>query len=387
MAVDLWPYSGRGNGSVTDVEHEYLWSGFSDGILPGQASNACAVSNSGANWIVQPGRILIAGHQLYLDTAQSGPLPPVGSATRRSVVVAYIDRSKVPWQYGVQLVAGSPGGGRPSLSRSRVGLYQVALRAFDTATDGSVKMLQPEAPVLTPAGGYLLRAQNADPFQVPLLVVGADGQVGAVASYRKYDGYKLVDISSVGRVGINTNGAASSIGLWVRGAATNDVTMRLQKNAGQSSDPFQIVSENNISLFNVNRNGDLKANNFEANEWTTYTPAWSGGGSATFVTRTGRWKRIGKKTVAFNIYAKVGNNGSGGTPVTFTLPTQPDRGMQWVFNGVGSSPARVFGALMFQGGSGTAIDAIIASGDVNTVTGTDLFDSSQLTFSGVYEEA
>jgi hypothetical protein len=388
MAVDLWPYSGRGSGAVTDVEHEYLWSGFADGILPGQPSNACAVINSGSSWTVQPGRILIAGHQLYLDTVQSGPLPTAGAATRRSIVCAYIDRSATPWAFGVQLVIGQPGSGRPSLSKSRVGLYQVPLRAFDTATNGTVTMLQPEAPVLTPAGGALVRATNSEVAQVPLLVSGASGQTGAIASFRRYDGYKFLDVGPTGRVGLNTDGAASSIGLWVKGSAATDVTLRLQRLAGQTTDVIQAVSESNVSLFNVDKDGDLKANNFEATEWTTYTPLWQNAGSATFVTRTGRWKRIGKKVVAFNIYVHIGNNGSGTTAISTTLPTAPSRVVQQTFHGAASGPGSVLAAVMQAGGSGTTVDSILQTNAVETsnVTGSDCLDGRKFNISGIYEE-
>lgn len=146
MAVDLYPYSGTRDGAVTDAEHESLWGGIPDGVLPEQPTNALAVSAAGSTWTAQPGKFRLAGHVLDVDVEQSGPLPDPASATRVSVVTAYIDRSQTPWAKGVRLVAGTPGGGRPNLSTSPTGVYEVALRAFQTAPSGAVTWFVDERP-------------------------------------------------------------------------------------------------------------------------------------------------------------------------------------------------------------------------------------------------
>ena len=144
--ADLWPYSQRLGGTVADLEHEALWRGATDYVLPGQVTSALGVGISGSTWTVQPGQIHITGHVLDIDTVASGALPGGSTSTRRTVIAAFIDRTKSPWVYGIHAVSGTPGGGRPALSTSRTGLYEVPLRAFDTATNGATTLLTDERP-------------------------------------------------------------------------------------------------------------------------------------------------------------------------------------------------------------------------------------------------
>lgn len=258
MAVDLWPYSGRNDGTVTDAEHEALWRGEPDGVLPNQASNAMAVGVSGTTWTVQPGLFRIAGHVLSLDAVESGALPGGASSTRTSVVTAYLDRTQTPWQYGVRLALGQPGGGRPNLSTSLTGLYEVALRSFTTSTAG-----------------------------------------------------------------------ATSLGLDER--------------------PYT-----------------------EGMPWQTYTPHWTNAGSATFGTRTGRWRRIGPKHVVGTIYVTMSGNGTSSSIVQTSLPTAPARTVRQVFHGHTEDPAAVLEAVTFTGGSGNWVDRIL---EVNSAITANLIGS------------
>ena len=390
MAVDLWPYSNRNGGAVNDVEHEYLWSGTADGVYPGQASNACQVGLSGSTWTVNPGRFRIAGHVLNLDTTQTGTLPTAATAVRRSLVVAYIDHSQSPWTFGVQLVPGSPGGGRPAITQSRTGLYQVPLRAMDTATNGVVTLLADERVVLVPEGGGILRATNIVPTQVPLLVIGAQGQTGDMISVRKQDGYRLLDVSEVGRVGINTNGAGSSTGLYVKGAAASDTTLRIAAVTGQTGNLLQVVNAAGATVATIDENGNLAAANFAATAWASYTPTWGGTGSATFSSRTGRWKRIAEKTVAFRVFLKVGVAGSSvGADVNFLLPTVPTRAVEHVFHGRSRGPGFLLEASTLSSGSGTIVNeiAMVNSSSTHNLRGDDLEAGMELAINGIYEEA
>ena len=389
MAVDLWPYSGRNDGAVNDVEHEYLWSGAADGVLPGGAANACQVGLSGSNWTVAPGRFRIAGHVLNLDVTESGTLPTSSTAVRRSLVVAYIDHSQSPWTFGVQLVTGAPGGGRPAITESRTGLYQVPLRAMDTATNGTTTLL-PDERVILNSDGSILRATNITPTQVPLLVIGAQDQTGDLVSIRGNFGTRYFDISEVGRVGINTNGAPSSSGLYVKGAAPSDDTMRLARLAGQTSKILQVVTESGASLASIDASGNLAANNFASSAWTSYVPTWGGTGSATFSSRTGRWKRIADKTVAFRVYLKVGVAGTSvGADVNFVLPTVPNRSIEWTFHGRSRNPGFLLEASMFSGGSSTVVNevAMVNSAETHNLRGNDLEAGMEIALGGIYEEA
>lgn len=159
MAVDIWPYSQRDGGRVSDIEHERLSLGDGDGILPDEPSTALAVS-FGGGWEVQPGRIRIAGHVLDIDAAVSGSLPTAPNATQTCVVAAYIDHAASPWTYGVELVQGTPGSGRPDglLTRDLTGRYRVPLRAVTIAPNGAVTGRWDERPRLDRHAGVRLPA-------------------------------------------------------------------------------------------------------------------------------------------------------------------------------------------------------------------------------------
>lgn len=149
--MDIWPYSQRQDGSVNDIEHEILWSAVGDGILPYQ-SNALDVSVSGSSYVVQPGRILIAGHVLDVDTVQTDALPAPAGANRKCLVVAYVNHSDSPWTYGIDLLQGTAGGGRPPTFKSRTGLYHVVLREIDVASNGAIDLYPDERPFVNGSG-------------------------------------------------------------------------------------------------------------------------------------------------------------------------------------------------------------------------------------------
>lgn len=149
--VDIWPYSQRNNGTVSDREHEVLWSSVGDGVLPNQ-SQALLVSTSGSGYVVNPGRILVAGHVVDVETTVNGDLPEPAGATRRCLVVAYVDHSNSPWTYGVDLLQGSAGGGRPSVSASLSGRYEVVLRQIDVHPSGEIDMHPDERKYLGNSG-------------------------------------------------------------------------------------------------------------------------------------------------------------------------------------------------------------------------------------------
>lgn len=156
--VDIWPYSGRNDGAVSDSEHETLLSAISDGIPPTESSGALETTISGGSWSTQPGKLFIAGHILHVDSVASGPTPDPASATRYATVVAYIDRTQTPWSYGVRLALGAPGGGAPNLSRSRTGVYEVGLMTFTVSPTGTVTVRSDDRVFLTPAGLPLVGA-------------------------------------------------------------------------------------------------------------------------------------------------------------------------------------------------------------------------------------
>lgn len=122
-------------------------------------------------------------------------------------------------------------------------------------------------------------------------------------------------------------------------------------------------------------------------DWADWTPTISGGGAATY-SASGRWRRIGERTVAFTVQFSILVAGTGSSNVMWTLPTSPSRARRWVFPGAqegGNAKVGLY-AVTFTGGSGTTVDRVRHNGATNLV-GTDLAAGAIFTFSGVYEEA
>lgn len=122
-------------------------------------------------------------------------------------------------------------------------------------------------------------------------------------------------------------------------------------------------------------------------EWASYVPNWGNAGPATFSTRTGRWRRIGPKTVAFTIYVVVSGNGTGLVDEVFTsLPTAPTRAIRQTFSGhVEGSNNEQLQAVTFTGGTGVFVDRILRGG--TNLVGSAVDAGDIYTISGVYEEA
>lgn len=59
--------------------------------------------------------------------------------------------------------------------------------------------------------------------------------------------------------------------------------------------------------------------------WNVYSPTVTGGGSATFSARTGRWKRTAPQCVDFIVFLEVSSAGSGTDNVQVDMPTDINR--------------------------------------------------------------
>lgn len=134
--------------------------------------------------------------------------------------------------------------------------------------------------------------------------------------------------------------------------------------------------------------GQQASSPFWNSSWIEYDPATSGGGTATFQVLSGRYRRLGPKTVAFNIFIDVDNAGSGASVFQVELPTEPDRTIRQVFVGSAEGGTALSGlhGLLILSGTGNFIDRIRYAGATN-VTGADLTSGKFFTISGVYEEA
>lgn len=128
--------------------------------------------------------------------------------------------------------------------------------------------------------------------------------------------------------------------------------------------------------------------------WTSYTPTWSGIGSATFTNNVGRWQRTGPKTVEFKFWAVISTAGSGSSNVQVTAPFAPSR----VMNQLGSihvegspTPALRDGLwISFTSGTGTTLDRLRFDnglGSVSNLVGSDLVTALAITGGGTIMEA
>lgn len=143
---------------------------------------------------------------------------------------------------------------------------------------------------------------------------------------------------------------------------------------------------NGTDKFVVGNAGDI--NVYAGNTFNTYTPTVSGGGAATFSTRTGWYQRLGKE-IFFTAYFVVGVAGSGASVVQVTAPSSIDRTTRQTIpmhgSGLGGPGAGEYSALCFVGGSGSTIDRLTRGG--TDLTGANLNAGSIVTITGRYREA
>ncbi|MDX5526088.1 hypothetical protein PV677_36070 [Streptomyces sp. DE06-01C] len=130
--------------------------------------------------------------------------------------------------------------------------------------------------------------------------------------------------------------------------------------------------------------------------WSTYTPTVSGGGTATYSTRTGFYYKIGK-IVYIHIYIACSAAGSGSTGISVTLPSVPYRGSAdirqylplyagGILPGSNSATGGTGIANINPGGSGTDIDQLRSASDIQ-YRGTNLSNTATFTIQGWYREA
>lgn len=133
------------------------------------------------------------------------------------------------------------------------------------------------------------------------------------------------------------------------------------------------------------------------NEWTSYTPTVTNGGSVTWTTRTGWYKRRGK-TVEVCVYLAVNAAGSGGSTVMVDMPSSVYRGTRQLMpmhtESVGPNGSHIGNGtcVFFTGGSGATSDRLRTSSNDGTnrdsnITGADLLAGGTITIQGWYREA
>lgn len=150
---------------------------------------------------------------------------------------------------------------------------------------------------------------------------------------------------------------------------------------------LQRLQVNGTDMFRVDPAGVIGT--YAADAWNAYTPTVTGGGAATFTSRTGYWQRIGK-IVQFVAFIDVNAAGSGAGNVTITAPTSIDRTTrQTVFahcDNITPAQEGSCAVVAFVGGSGSTFDRLRAR-DNSNVTGADLLAGALITVQGWYREA
>lgn len=134
-------------------------------------------------------------------------------------------------------------------------------------------------------------------------------------------------------------------------------------------------------------------------DWATYTPTVTNGGSVTWTTRTGFWKRA-SGVVYVNVYLVVNAVGSGTGVVSVTMPTNVNRNFRQILPmhtesvGAGGNATSHIGGgecLFLPTGTGSVSDRLrtdegAALARENNIQGADLLAGSSITIQGWYRE-
>lgn len=159
-----------------------------------------------------------------------------------------------------------------------------------------------------------------------------------------------------------------------------------------SGDPsIQLVANGPTSFISLNStlfDPDGVIETYASQNFNTYTPTVTGGGTATYTIRTGRWQRIGPM-IFFTASLAVNAAGSGAGAITITAPTGIDRSTRQIIpthcSGVTGPGTGEYTALCVTGGSGAVIDRITRGGA--DLTGANLAAGATVTIEGWYREA
>lgn len=255
-------------------------------------------------------------------------------------------------------------------------------------------------------------AQTADLFQAQdstgavKAAVEPDGdiRVGAVSATGAVSAASLAATGNADIDGSVDIGPGASDGqLTVTSAAAGTRGIVVLGSTGMTVDLQQWLDSLGATLAKVDKDGKLTAAEVTssgaltvagtpaftgATGWTAYTPAVVNGGTVTWTTRAGRWKRIGEKTVAFSVLLEVAVAGSGTGVVGVDLPTNPSRAVRHVFAVSAENAVAQLHGLTFPSGTGATMERIRGgSGSGGNLIGSDLTAGRIFTITGVYEEA
>lgn len=197
------------------------------------------------------------------------------------------------------------------------------------------------------------------------------------------------DSGGVERGYIDRNLVLQAAGLrGVNGFDPTESVLYLRGAAGQTADVIDVHQFDGTKIFGVSAEGRIYGTNFaEITDWETYQPGFDNSG-ATF-NHTGRWKRVGTKTVCFNVQITFTSDGNSSDACTFNLPTVPSRALRQAFAGDSIGPGAMISAVLLTSGSGKTVDRILfnAANGTKNLVGDDIKNGMVITVSGVYEEA
>lgn len=190
--------------------------------------------------------------------------------------------------------------------------------------------------------------------------------------------------------------AADGTQNWGTGAAATDVTMG-RAAVGKLGITGDLAVSGTITATTSTVTGTAGVGNLNVTNqtFTTFTPNWSGIGTATFTRNFGAYAKFGK-LVWFQIYTQWATDGSGSSGISVSFPTEPFRagtganttrqvvigGITLSNSGVVDGPTEMFA---FAGDTGTQ-SATLRRFDGLNITGSNMVTGSIFTIDGWYRE-
>ncbi|MFF2864496.1 hypothetical protein ACFVSX_32030 [Streptomyces rubiginosohelvolus] len=319
----------------------------------------------------------------------AGEINGLGDSARPGLVVSsgpFTDGGITDWRWATQsgITVGGENGWRTARVRESdtnvmtggfIGLWpaRANFAVLDNATPGANTMIQVEPGLFTFDEGRMVIEPPVSSNSA-FYVTAKSGHTGRLirAQVNGVDQFVVTAAGAVGSAGTMTAPAFNATGAIT--AASVNATGAIAAGGALSGDTLAVTSTT----------------------WSTYTPTVSGGGTATYATRTGFYYKIGK-IVYIHIYIACSAAGSGSTGISVTLPSIPYRGSAdirqylplyagGILPGSNSATGGTGIANINPGGSGTDIDQLRSASDIQ-YRGTNLSNTATFTIQGWYREA
>ncbi|MFH8483613.1 hypothetical protein [Streptomyces sp. NPDC018055] len=322
--------------------------------------------------------------------ALAGEINGLGTSTRPGLVISsgrFTDIGQTDWRWVTSIGSNLDGtdGWRTGRVREAdtnishggyIGLAtgHAQLSVRDSTDPGNNPIFQVSKGLFTFDLGRALINPPASPNSAIFITAKAEHTGRLIrAQVNGVDQFAVTAAGAVGCVGTMTAGAFSTIGAITAGAVS--ATGAIGAGGALTGDSLAVATT----------------------AFTTYTPTVTGGGSATYTSRTGWYYKLGKM-VYFTAEFTVNAAGSGTTTVTITAPSNIHRtSTRQAFSahahGIYVSGLLANGlALALESGSGNVIDRISVSNNSatnrdNILQGVQLLAGATVTVQGWYREA